>query len=76
MTTKYAVQTLAACTAASRQAREELLKSDKSKRRPARERNLTHFPGLGILKRLTLNANRVFTGFTQQDGRTTEVDLM
>uniref|UniRef100_H3C3R3 Tetratricopeptide repeat domain 12 n=1 Tax=Tetraodon nigroviridis TaxID=99883 RepID=H3C3R3_TETNG len=29
MTTKYAIQTLAACTAASRLAREELLKSDK-----------------------------------------------
>lgn len=31
VTSKYAIQTLAACTAASRLAREELLKSDKSK---------------------------------------------
>lgn len=31
VTSKYAIQTLAACTAASHLAREELLKSDKSK---------------------------------------------
>lgn len=68
MTTKYAIQTLATCTAASRLAREDLLQSDKSKGWLACQHNFTNFPCLWIFEPLTKNANRVFTGFTQQMG--------